>query len=276
MIEIRPIWKPTVPEQLSLRPQVAALLSVEQRIVSASNVYLSLARIAVDEEYVDDLTSLMRSALNDLIAGCEMARTGYVKQAYSLWRSWFEQSIFFLFFLEAPLHKAAWKVKAEISQDDNPQYRLMLHQLLTDSGERHPFTLVYDARFSRLIEALKISAVPKAQRPIQRAVRVLTTLSQGVHGTYQPQSAQDMDGICAQLDAHCKPVLTTAEEILNTFWVLLFTDLVALPENVLIQLRQGQVSVSDLRDAGVDEVDQVAALAPYFALAFSSPHLKNG
>lgn len=53
-----------------------------------------------------------------------MARTGYLKQAYSLWRSWFEQSIFFLYFLEAPLHKAAWKVKAEISQDDSPQYRL--------------------------------------------------------------------------------------------------------------------------------------------------------
>jgi len=276
MIAIRPVWNTAVPKRGDLPAEVVALLAVEERIVRASDVYLELARILAEEEYVDELASLMRSAHRDLTGGCEMARTGYIKQAYSLWRSWFEQSIFFLYFLEAPLHKAAWKVKAEISQDDSPQYRLMLHQLFADSSEKHPFTLVYDARFTSLTAALKISSVPKAQRPIQRASRVLTVLSQGVHGTYQPQSAENLEALCSQLDTHCKPVLVAAEEVLNTLWMLLITDVIALPEEVLVKLREGSVLPQALTDAGVDEADSVAKLAPFFALVFPPPQEKNG
>jgi hypothetical protein len=276
MINIRPVWNPSFPAHGELRKEVLALLEVENRIVKASDVFLNLIRVLVDEDYVDELSSLSKSAHNDLIGGCEMARTGYVKQAYSLWRSWFEQSIFFLYFLEAPIHKAAWQVKAEISQDDSPQYRLMLHQLLSNTSEKHPFALVYDSRYKILSEALKISGVSKANHPIQKASRVLTTLSQGVHGTYQPQSAKDLDGVCVQLEANCTPVLSAAEEILDIFWILLITELVALPPEVLISFREGSSPLDRLNDAGLDNVDKLATIAPFFAIAFPSPKKQNG
>lgn len=271
MIEIRPVWNVALRNKDDLPSQIAALLAVEERIVSASEVYLNIAKNLLDREYVDELTSLMRSAHRDLAGGCEMARTGYLKQAYSLWRSWFEQAIFFLYFLEAPLHKAAWQVKAEINVDDSPQYRLMLHQLLADSGEKHPFAIVYDARYTILNAALQIGSIPKQKRPIQRAARVLTLLSQGVHGTYQPQSAENIEGLCVQLDTHCKPVLVAAEEVLNTLWILLITSLIALPHDVLVKMRDGSVQPQVLIDAGIDEADTVAKLAPFFALAFPFP-----
>lgn len=273
MIAIRPIWDASLPTHEQLRKEERSLLEVETRIEKASDVFLDLVRILADKDYVDELSSLSRSAHSDLVGGCEMARAGYVKQAYSLWRSWFEQSIFFLYFLEAPIHKAAWKVKAEVSQDDNPQYRLMLHQLLSNTGEKHPFALVYESRYKILTEALKISGVPKANMPIQKASRVLTTLSQGVHGTYQPQSAKNLDGICAQLEANCMPVLCAAEEVLNIFWILLITELVALPADVLILLKEGCAPLDRLREVGLDDADKLAAIAPFFAIAF--PYSKN-
>lgn len=276
MIEIRPIWHTDPLKSNGLKDEISALLAIEQRISTASDVYLNLCRELIDEGYVEELSSLSRSAHTDLIGGCEMARTGYLKQAYSLWRSWFEQTIFCLYFLEAPLHRAAWLVKTEVSQDDNPQYRLMLHQLLTDSGEKHPFAIVYDSRYTQLTNLLRISNVPKAQRPIQRSIRVLTTLSQGVHGTYQPQSAQDMDSLNAQVSKHCRPVLESAEHLINTYWILLLTDMLALPEDVLFGLRDGKANPEDLRASGVDQAEQVAALAPFFSQAFPPAQQRNG
>lgn len=276
MIDIRPIWNASFQADVQLRPEVLSLLEVEKRIVKACDVYLELARVFIDKDYVDELSGLSRSAQNDLIGGCEMARTGYVKQAYSLWRSWFEQSVFFLYFLEAPIHKAAWQVKAEVSQDDNPQYRLMLHQLLSTSGEKHPFALVYESRFKILTEALKISGASKANQPIQKASRVLTTLSQGVHGTYQPPSAKNLDEICGQLEANCKPVLCVAEEVLNTFWILLITEFFALPPDVLISLREGTAPVVRLQEIGLDDAEKLASIAPFFKLAFPFPKKQHG
>jgi hypothetical protein len=276
MIDIRPIWNASFPTNATLRTEERSLLEVEKRIVEASHAFLELIRTLVDKDYVDELSSLSRSAHNDLIGGCEMARAGYVKQAYSLWRSWFEQSIFFLYFLEAPIHKAAWQVKAEVSQDDSPQYRLMLHQLLSNTSEKHPFALVYDSRYKILTEALKISGVSKANQPIQKASRVLTTLSQGVHGTYQPHAAKDLEGIHAQLKANCTPVLCTAEEVLNIFWILLITELVALPPEVLILLRDGGPPLDHLRATGLNDVEKLAAIAPFFAIAFPYPKRQNG
>lgn len=122
MIEIRPIWHTAPFNPSELKGEISSLLSIEQRINDASKVYLDLSKKLMDEEYIEELSSLFKSACTDLVAGCEMARTGYIKQAYSLWRSWFEQTIFFLYFLEAPIHRAAWLVKTEVSQDDSPQY----------------------------------------------------------------------------------------------------------------------------------------------------------
>lgn len=276
MIEIRPIWHRDSLNPEGLNAEISSLLAIEQRISVASDVYLGLAREVIDKEYIEDLSSLSKSARTDLIGGCEMARTGYLKQAYSLWRSWFEQTIFYLYFLEAPLHRAAWLVKTEVSQDDSPQYRLMLHQLLADSGEKHPFAIVYDSRYTQLTNSLKISNVPKAQRPIQRSNRVLTTLSQGVHGTYQPQSAQSMDALSAQVAKHCRPVLESAEQLINTYWILLLTDMLALPEDVLFRLREGNAAPKDLQAAGVDQAEHVAALAPFFSQTFPPAQPQNG
>lgn len=276
MMDIRPIWNTSFQADAQHRPEVSALLEVEKRIANATSLYLDIARLFADEDYVKELSSLSKSAQNDLIGGCEMARTGYAKQAYSLWRSWFEQSIFFLYFLEAPIHKAAWQVKAEISQEDNPQYRLMLHQLLSNGGERHPFALVYDSRYKKLTGALKISGLAKADHPIQKATRVLTTLSQGVHGTYQPSSAKNLDEICHQLTANCTPVLCAAEEVWNAFWILLITELIALPEDALIALREGDQPIECLREAGLGDANNLASIAPFFKLAFPFPKKQHG
>lgn len=58
MIAIRPVWNVAVPHGNDLPAQVSALLAIEERIVSASKVYLSLARTLTDEEYE---MSLLRS-----------------------------------------------------------------------------------------------------------------------------------------------------------------------------------------------------------------------
>lgn len=269
MTNIRSVWDAALPSLEALPDKVADLLRVEVRVMDASRACLDIVQAVADEGYVEDLSSLMRSAHMDLVGGCEIARAGYMKQAYSLWRSWFEQSIFYLYFLEAPLHKEAWKVKEEVDQNDDPQYRLMLHQLLASSSEKHPFALVYDGRFSKVLSALKISSVPKGKRPIARASRVLTTLSQGVHGTYQPNHAKDMDMLCSQIEKHCLPVLVEAEGVINTLWMLFITSAIALPEEVLVKLRDGVVTPEFLSRSGVDEADKFARLAPYFSQAFS-------
>ncbi len=276
MIEIRPIWNTTPLDAAELTDEISSLLTIEKRINEASKVYLDLSKRVMDEGYIEELSSLSKSAHIDLVGGCEMARTGYIKQAYSLWRSWFEQTIFYLYFLEAPLHRAAWLVKTEVSQDDNPQYRLMLHQLLADSGEKHPFAIVYDSRYTRLTNLLKISNVPKAQRPIQKSNRVMITLSQGVHGTYQPQSAQNMAFLGDQIARHCQPVLESAEQMINTYWILFLTDMLGLPEEVLFGLRDGKANAEEFRRSGVDEAERVAALAPFFYQIFPSTQPKHG
>ena len=155
MVEIRGVWEIEGPLPAVADGNVHALLELERFAIDAVKLCCKTAIAFVDEGNVANVHFLQQSAQADLVAGCELARAGYLKQAYSLWRSWFEQSIFSLYFLEAPIHRAAWKVASEVSLDDNPQYRLMLHQLLNESGERHPFSLVYSDRFFRLLDALR-------------------------------------------------------------------------------------------------------------------------
>lgn len=100
---------------------------------------------------------------------------------------------------------------------------------------------------------------------------MLTVLSQGVHGTYQPPSAEDLSELCSQLDTHGNPVLASAEEALNVLWILLITDLIALPEEVLVKLRDGSVQTETLEAAGIDAAESVAKLAPFFAQVFPPP-----
>jgi len=272
MVEIRPIWDIDGAVNTGTEKEVTLLLALEKYAENASALFFDLAKTYIDEEEVLNLSSLRQSCKNDLIAGCELARSGYFKQAYSLWRSWFEQSLFTLYFLEAPIHRTAWKVSEEVSLDDSPKYRLMLHQLLNDSGERHPFTLVYDERYLRLMESLGVNSVqiPKDKRPIRAAIAVLTALSQGVHGTYQPASATSYKEACELLNKHCLPVLEKAVDTVTIFWLLLLTTAISLPQNILVSLRKGDLNEDQARTTELDAAEKLILLSPYFKRVFGS------
>jgi hypothetical protein len=272
MVEIRPIWRLQAGAPAAPDGPVTRLLEIEKTTIDAFELCSSLAPVYLGESQARGTAFLNQSAKVDLVAGCELARCGYLKQAYALWRSWFEQSLFSLYFLEAPLHKAAWKVNAEVTLEDNPQYRLMLHQLLAESGERHAFAIVYNDRFTRVMETLKVSnnQIPKGQRPIARATKILTMLSQGVHGTYQPAPAASADEAGAQLGRHCLPILQGAADSILLFWLLLLTSYVDIPPEVLIKLREGSIEPAVVEETGLEEADKIAQLAPVFKRAFAT------
>ena len=271
MIDIRPIWALGDPLPVFAQAPINSLIGIEKNAVGAINQCIALSDALVRDPEEQAITFLQRSAKIDLVAGCELARCGYLKQAYSLWRSWFEQSLFYLYFLEAPVHKAAWKVSDEVTLEDNPQYRLMLHQLLTDSGDRHAFAIVYNERFNRMMEALKVSQVPKAHRPVPRATKILTMLSQGVHGTYQPSAANSIDQASAQLQSHCLPILQGALDCVVLYWLLLLTSHIDIPPEILVKLRDNAAQVAEIAETGLEEPDKIAALGPLFKRAFGNP-----
>ena len=268
MIEIRPIWlMKSQPPDIEDGP-IAELLAKEQFAVNAIRTCLELTQtILDDDDSTRDIQFLEYSANADLAAGCELARSGYLKQAYSLWRSWFEQSLFALYFLEAPIHRVAWKVSQEVALEDNPQYRLMLHQLINDSGERHPFGLVYNDRHANLLEALKITS-DKKDRPVARAGKVLTLLSQGVHGTYQPPRATSKEECLVQVEKHCIPALDNALLALLQFWVLFLTDLSVLPEEFLVSMREGKATMDDPSINGLELPATILNLMPLLQKTF--------
>ncbi|MCA8133947.1 hypothetical protein [Burkholderia cepacia] len=270
MIEIRAVWEISSKIPASPHEAVNTLISLETSILESGERCLAFAKAFIDEDIVAGIQSICQSAINDLVSGCELARAGYFKQAYSLWRSWFEQSIFSIYFLEAPMHREAWKVSEEVALSDSPQHRLMLHQLLTDSGERHPFSLVYGNRFLRLLEIFRIDAARtnKANRPIARAIRVLTALSQGVHGTYQPARVTTDADLSDRLKKHCLLVLTEAADLLNLFWLLLVASVVDLPENAWLALRDGDPDKAKEAVDDSEDYDTVFELASLFKKEF--------
>lgn len=274
MIEIRPIWlMPSAPPDIHEGP-ISALLTQEKLVIEVIRACYELTQYLLDDDAVSGVRFLEQSANADLTAGCELARSGYLKQAYSLWRSWFEQSLFALYFLEAPIHRLAWKVSDEVGLDDNPQYRLMLHQLINDSGERHPFGLVYNDRHHKLLETLKITSSPKTERPVHRAARVLTLLSQGVHGTYQPTRAGSTEACLLQIQQHCLPTLQSAIQSLLHFWVLFLADLYALPPEFVISMREGNATMDHPSIKGLDLPDTVLDLTSLLQQIF--PVKQNG
>lgn len=286
---IRPIWgmdQVLVVEERE--PKI--LLDLESLIGKTLKSYLTIVRTfeASAESDIKSVESLLLTASVDLVAGCEMARCGYLKQAYTLWRSWFEQAIFGLYFLEAPLHRDAWKFSDSVSLNDSPKYRLMLHQLLAESGERHAFTLVYNERYIKLVQMLKASKPPKEQDPIKRATRVLTQLSQGVHGTFRPKSMESLEKVCAQIETHGTPALEAAWSVVSEFWLLFIANTVDLPDDGWVKLRNGsltkdQITVYFKTDSSTEDqadanfkfgVYELLALNDSFKTAFQS--LKNG
>ena len=286
---IRPIWDMSE-VIITTNEQQKSLLILEGLIGTTLKIYLDIARVfeVSTESNINSIESLIDTAFVDLVAGCEMARCGYLKQAYTLWRSWFEQVMFALYFLEAPLHREAWKHSESVSLDDSPPYRLMLHQLLADSSERHTFVLVYTDRYIKLIQILKASKPPKAQEPVKRATRVLTQLSQGVHGTFRPKLMTSLEKACTQLEAHGIPALQNAWSVVSEIWLLYIANTVDLPESGWALLRNGSLTKEDLNKYFEDQssvnaqlvesfqlgIEKLLALNEPFKTAFQS--LKNG
>lgn len=272
---VRPIWNLGLPMNIS-EDEPRRLLELEGKIEATFRSYIEVITTfdAASEATVDAIESLLATARVDLVGGCEMARCGYLKQAYTLWRSWFEQSFFALYFLEAPLYRYAWKVSESVSLKDSPQYRLMLHQLLADSSEKHPFALVYNERHSMLVEMLKASKQSKEQEPVKRAARVLTQLSQGVHGTYRPSAMASHELVCTQIGVNGIPALEGAWAVISEFWLLFIANAVDLPEEGWVSLRNGELDVERAKKYLGDDAGVLTTLNESFMTAFKN--LKNG
>lgn len=270
MIEIRPSWHSGA-SAIASSANINRLVEAEQRLIQSTNVSLAILGCFTEQERVDQLSALTGSAEKDLIAGTEIARCGYLKQAYSLWRSWFEQTIFAIYFFEAPLHRLAWRVSDAVSlEEGGPPYRLMLHQLIKGSGEKHPFAIVYEERFAQVREALRMSKTSKKSDLMNKADRVLTALSQGVHGTFQPKLPAGVEDVERDMERHALEVLGGAAQVVEIFWALLVSSVVAFPESFLLKLREGQITEQDIVDVFEDAEPSILAFQPVFSRAFSA------
>ncbi|HEX4403882.1 MAG TPA: hypothetical protein VH560_03590 [Polyangia bacterium] len=221
LLPIRPIWA-TDAAVLNQphSPQIQCLLDLERRASRELERSIEAARNVFPQDRVESVESLFESARFDLVAGVELARGGYFKQTYSLWRSWYEQTLFALYFIEAPLHRIAWRRAPQIELGDEPRVKLMLHQMLPESGDKaHPFGAVYSERFKSLFAALRVT-VPKKSAPLSTAEHRLRDLSQGVHGTYQPSPVWSVGELQKPLETH---ILRLFELVIATIGIFLFS-----------------------------------------------------
>lgn len=254
---------------------------LERTTIKGLMVFLDFVNAYMDGDDAEQAKSLINSANIDLIAGCELARFGYLKQAYTLWRSWYEQVMFALYFLEAPIHRQAWKVSEIVTTSESPKYRLMLHQLLADSSEKHAFVLVYTDRYIKLLEVLKRGKPAKSRQLLEKAGKILTVLSQGVHGTYRPAFANNDDELSRQIFTHCLPTLEEAWVTVSEFWLLFLINIIDLPSDAVVSLGNGSLSMVDAallfpksidpKDAisiGPDDAKILVSLNEFFLPAF--------
>ena len=251
---MRPIWERQGTQATDGPAELLTLAQAEVDAVAPLRGALFAAQTrGIDTEPV---TTIMDAAEVDLAVGCGIARVGYFKQAYALWRSWFEQVMFSLYFLEAPLHRSAWRVVEEIEFGKGPAARLMLHQLLADSSEKHPFLIVYDERFRALFAALHVTAPPKNDGPLKHAERCLTDLSQGVHGTFNPRPISAPADLPAALAKHALPVLQRAEATAAFFCFAFVHALLGPNDQQLMAVRQADFKPED------DDQALVRAMVP--------------
>lgn len=236
---MRPIWATDAPvrEGGNVFEELANL-----ELVGASYLEAILAAPFLTE--VSSVLPIAEAAEIDLRAGCELARGGYFKQAYSLWRSWFEQTIFSLYFLEASLHRLAWRIVEEVKHGEEPPTKLMLHQLLAESGEKHPFAVVYAERFQSLFAALRITT-SKSAGPIKTARHCLTDLSQGVHGTYVPKRVGSRAELPDALSRHALPTLSRARTMVGLFCLAFAHAEVGYSESQLVAAGSPDFSPSE-------------------------------
>lgn len=277
-VGLGPIWQHRLMRH-DENAETEHLASLEENAINFVRNFLTVIEIQKDADDLVEIRKLIAAAESDLIAGCGLARLGYMKQAYSLWRSWFEQCLFALYFLDAPIHHEAWKVQEEVQLGDSPSYRLMLHQLLNESGEKHPFAAVYSARYTQLLAALKIGKIKSEQHLLKRSTRVLTLLSQGVHGTYRPAPVTNFAELYKSIGTHSVPALQAACETVTEYWLCYIVNTITLPEQMIISLRSGMLprieihnaftgSAEVSEDLSDEEVDALYALNKPFKFVF--------
>lgn len=233
---MRPIWDcNSVPTSDGLSESEKSLFELEGCAKRQASLSLDAANAVYGRSVVDPLRTLVHTAGVDLTAGCELARAGYFKQAYSLWRSWFEESLLAIYFIEAPLNRAAWRAVDTITSGEKPPVTIMLHQILNASGDKHPFHVVYEERFNNLFQALRIT-IGKKNGPLKLTEYRLTDLSQGVHGTFRPKPIGSASELPSALDAHALPVLKAAVSLVGLFYFACVQCKLDLSEGLLVSM----------------------------------------
>ena len=267
LVPVRPVW--CVATGLNgISGQVAKLHAREKQALGDMGVFLRLVEKMVDAELTDSVLPLNKTATNDLVAGCELARVGYLKQAFSLWRAWFEQVIFALFFIESPIYHMAWAVTQTVGLEDNPKFRLILHQIVSEGSEKHPFAIVYSERFVQLLSRLKVSNLSKDRYVVKRPGRVLTALSQGVHGTYRPKDIDGEAKIDERLEKDVIPIFDEMAKVVGQLWCLYLMYQMDMSDDMLLQLRTGALTGAHPDFAEVPAADIVDGLNMVFSRHF--------
>ncbi|HEX7958567.1 MAG TPA: hypothetical protein VF493_01530 [Terriglobales bacterium] len=231
----RPIWNRDHPPEEKKDELFERLAALEQRGRDVvENLIKAVSILGCD---VDNVSRIADQAVTDIVAGADLARHGYAKQALTLMRSWYEQAFFVLYFLEAPLHRLAWVQEPEINFGHRPKSPLMLHQFFTTGRDPHPFAVAYKIRLDNLFLRLKLQLSNK-QEPATVAEACLTDLSKGVHGTYSPTTPRT--------DADVAKALLPVNELLErsvmsyaAFITAYVVDIGDVDDQRLLELRNG-------------------------------------
>ncbi|WP_313497899.1 hypothetical protein [Pseudoxanthomonas mexicana] len=172
--------------------------------------------------------------------------------------------MFALYFLESPINRRAWKVSEMISTTDRPAHRLMLHQLLASSGDKHPFAVVYESRFDSVMSMLRISNIPKQRKILARTDGIFTALSQGVHGTFRPRTPASRAHVGESLERVGIPTLTEANQVLGSYWICFLVDVLGLDEALVSELKAGKLDEREARFADVEGIHYISRLSDPF------------
>ncbi|MCK8497232.1 hypothetical protein [Myxococcus fulvus] len=247
----RKIWdrNSTTPPSAT-EPAINEFCQLEAEARALGKLSFEAAKKSHGIDIVEPLASLLVAAETDLIAGCDLARHGYLKQAYALWRSWFEELLIATYFVEAPIVRLAWKTVEEITKPGKrPPISLMSHQLLVTSGDKaHPFAIAYEERFKRLLDALKISQLPKDRYPLTLAEHTITDLSQGVHGTYRPPPINSAHQLPTFIAKHVNPIFRRTSHLAGLFLFTLIHSSTSISEEILIKMTNNSYAPTETSD----------------------------
>lgn len=249
MLQIRPAWHPTMRPIWGMLPHaVHTLLDAEWAATEHLRLAIQAARETPLAGGVDGAADIADAARLDLIAGVELARAGYLRQACVLWRSWLEQTLFALYFIEAPLHRLAWRSSDQIDLGKPPTLKLMLHQILTSVGDAaHPFGLVYAERCQQFFDALRINP-PKDLQPLRVVAHRLSDLSQAAHGTYRPVPVAHEDDVARRLAAELLDLFSSTVTVVGFLWFICVQAALDVNAEQLIAMRDPAFQPNDVSE----------------------------